>query len=233
MAQRPVFLPRIDRPGVRTLTVDFRWHPGFAKVQKRRCIAELHAAAQGHGVVRPLEISGSSELELGRRLSAFSLTLDLPELGRVPLECVFQAGKVFEGGGPFTELLKVKPAQAKRDPRLRELGDLTHFVLGERVVPRTPLTLFYDWLYLRALDATEPWLLEGLSQHDGFTDIHFNPERSLNCQASTAALYLSLRASGFERPGQLEPEELAALLDPKYPGEPSAPLRQTSLLRRG
>ncbi len=214
MARRPVFLPRTDRPGVLTVTASFQWHPGFARVQKRRCVEGLHAAAREQGVFNPLEISGSSKSDLGRRLSAFSLTVDHPVAGLVPLECAFQAGKVFSRGGPYSELLHVAPGEARRDPRLRTSGELLHFVLGGRIVPRKPVTLFYDWLYLGALHALPAEIREQIAMHDGFTDIHFNPERSLYCQASAAALFLSLRACGITGPGQLEPEELAALLEP-------------------
>jgi hypothetical protein len=214
MAERPVFLPRTDRPGVRTITVAFQWHPGFARVQKQRCVEDLHSSVRTMGVRAPLEISGASETPLGRQLSAFSLSVCHPIAGHVPLECAFQAGKVFARGGPFSDLLDARPGEARRDPRLRRSGELIHFVFGDLVVPSEPVTLYYDWLYLGALDSIPAETRDALERHDGFTDIHFNPQRSLNCQASAAALYLSLRSCGVERPGTLEPEELAALLDP-------------------
>lgn len=45
-----------------------------------------------------------------------------------------------------------------------------------------------------------PELAEHLMDFDAFTDIEFNPEKSLNCQARSAALYVSLVREGlFER----------------------------------
>ncbi|MGB5235642.1 MAG: hypothetical protein WBN85_10785, partial [Candidatus Macondimonas sp.] len=37
-----------------------------------------------------------------------------------------------------------------------------------------------------------PSLSEQLLQYDGFSDIEFNPDNSINCQAASAALYKSL-----------------------------------------
>ena len=35
-----------------------------------------------------------------------------------------------------------------------------------------------------------------LDQYGGFSDIEFNPQRSINCQARSVALFLSLRKRG-------------------------------------
>lgn len=57
--------------------------------------------------------------------------------------------------------------------------------------PLQPRTAFYDWLYLRAL-AQNADLARQLLQYAAFTDIMFNPKKSINCQARAAALYVSL-----------------------------------------
>ena len=59
-----------------------------------------------------------------------------------------------------------------------------------------PKTAFYDWLYLHALNQNEELALHLLS-FAGFTDIAFNPKRSINCQARSAALYVSLHKCGL------------------------------------
>jgi hypothetical protein len=51
--------------------------------------------------------------------------------------------------------------------------------------------VFYDWLYLNAILPARSWLLR-LSKMDGFTDIEFNPDRSVNCQAYSCALFVAL-----------------------------------------
>ena len=58
-----------------------------------------------------------------------------------------------------------------------------------------PKTVFYDWLYCSFLADYRDWA-EKLYGYAGFTDIEFNPSRSINCQARSAALFLSLLKRG-------------------------------------
>jgi hypothetical protein len=59
-----------------------------------------------------------------------------------------------------------------------------------------PKTAFYDWLYINALHK-HPELAEQVLLYSAFSDIAFNPERSINCQAYAAALYISLHERGL------------------------------------
>ena len=183
MAVRPVFCVR--ERAVRCVSVEFEWFAGFAVSQRQKSIDSLHCALlRVHPTMKPLEVSSKSASALGRKLSAFSLTLD----GRT-LENVFQSAKVFEFGGPFADLLDVPPREAKRDPRLRGSGRLTAFRYREALWPTEPKTVFYDFLYCQAVrECLAPEELEALRGFDSFTDIEFNPERSLNTQARSAAL---------------------------------------------
>lgn len=54
-----------------------------------------------------------------------------------------------------------------------------------------PQTAFYDWLYINALKK-HPDIIGQLLDYSAFTDIEFNSERSINCQAYSAALFVSL-----------------------------------------
>ncbi len=196
MATRPVFVPLKSKTAfVRETPVEFKWFAGMAVSQKQKSIASLHEAARaGLGDAAILEISSKSPNPVGVRLSAFNLTL--PVGGRdVSVEVVFQAGKRFERGGPFLDLLAGSSRDAKGDPRLRESGRLTGFVLFGEEWPTEPRTAFYDWIYLTAL-AANPALADALASFGVFTDIEFNPEKSLNCQARSAALYVSLLRAG-------------------------------------
>lgn len=58
------------------------------------------------------------------------------------------------------------------------------------------MTAFYDWLYLNAL-LEHPDLAEPLLRYDGFTDIEFNPEKSLSTQTRSAAMYVALARAGL------------------------------------
>lgn len=193
MAQRPVFVPNLKgRRLVAPIELEFNWAAGLAPSQKQKNIRSLHlAAAEKRGLKNVLEISTKSENALGVALSAFNLQLITASGMQGNIENLFQASKVFERGGPFSDLLNMRAAQAKSDQRLKQSGALNGFRLEGVDWPLQPTTVFYDWLYLGALKQ-QPELAEQLAEYDGFTDIEFNPERSLNCQAASAALYVSL-----------------------------------------
>jgi hypothetical protein len=181
---------------VREKPVEFRWHAGLAVSQKQKSIAELHASAKvALGIERILEISSKSPDALGIALSAFNLKLDCGDR-RVPVEVAFQSSKVFLGGGPYLDLLDATPREAKADARLKQSGRLRTFIFQGTEWPLQPATVFYDWLYLSAL-AQNPQLAEPLAEYQAFTDIEFNPEKSINCQARSAALYVGLRQEGM------------------------------------
>lgn len=196
MAERPVFVPiREGAQVVAEVPVTFRWHPGMVPSQKRKNVAELHGAAADKGLRNLLEVSSKSERLIGQRLSAFNQRIELTD-GTFPLECVYQGSKLFEKGGPYTDLFEASPREAKRDPRLTSSGNLIGFKLEGEEYPLLPPTAFYDWLYLRCIFRERDWLRR-LSKLDGFTDIEFNPERSVNCQARACALFVSLEERGL------------------------------------
>ena len=194
MAKRPVFIPVANGPAlVSTKFVEFTWFPGMAVSQKQKSISSLHRAAVESldGVRKVLEVSSKSPENLGVALSAFNLEVRTPGTERaVSVECAFQSSKVFEHGGPYTDLLNVTPREAKQDERLRGSGRLTGFRYFGVDWALEPQTAFYDWLYVNALDK-QPALGEALLDYSAFTDIEFNPERSINCQAYSAALFVA------------------------------------------
>ena len=109
MAKRPIFTPDFSGfPYVKTVDVEFKWHPGFAKSQLQKSIASLHTAAKKLKKTSPiLEISSKSTSHLGALLSAFNLSLKTQEGQRMSVECAYQGSKVFENGGPYHELYSV------------------------------------------------------------------------------------------------------------------------------
>jgi hypothetical protein len=192
MAHRPVFVPSTSGTQlVQEIPVQFHWQPGLAPSQKKKNIIELHRAASDLGIGPLLEISSKSELEVGRKLSAFHLKIDV-EGKATTVECAFQGSKVFEHGGPFVDLYWKDSRDAKREERLRQSGKLIGFKFEGRDFPTSPTTVFYDWLYLNALYPHREWL-ERRDEWAGFTDIEFNPARSLNCQARSFAAFISLQ----------------------------------------
>lgn len=192
MVERPIFLPRPDsRELVKEVFLRFTWSPGFALVQKEKNIEALHRAASASGYTKILEVSTKSGSIRGQHLSAFYLKVRTNRWGEIPLECAFQGSKVFERGGPFTDMYEMDAKDAKRDPRLRDSGDLIGFEFDRTYWPLEPKTGFYDWLYARSIYPHRKWAIK-LYAYDGFSDIEFNPFRSINCQARSIALFLSL-----------------------------------------
>lgn len=200
MATRPVFVPWDQGPSyVRTYHIEFQWFPGMALKQAQKSVVALHSAAMKKlpKVHRLLEVSTKSDCELGTKLSAFNLSITTVKHERTfSVESAYQASKVFERGGPFDDLLFMKSIDAKRDPRLVESGRLVGFKFFGREWKLEPKTAFYDWLYMNALHRQENLASEVL-RYEAFTDIAFNPERSLNCQAYSVALYVSLTRRGL------------------------------------
>lgn len=197
MAKRPIFIP-LDDPDrfVHEVSVEFTWNPGLAVSQKMKNVRALHDAASDLGYSPLLEVSTKSEIPLGQRLSAFNLPVELDDGTMITLECAFQGSKVFEHGGPFRELYFAGSREARRDDRLRTSGRIIEFRFEGFTIPNEPKTAFYDWLYARAL-APHVEFLERLDQYVAFTDIEFNPDKSINCQARSCALFASLRRKGL------------------------------------
>jgi hypothetical protein len=175
---------------VEEIPIYFKWSPGFAPIQKKKNIVALHEAALKKGISPLLEVSTKSEEMLGQRLSAFNLKIATP-LGKISIESAYQGSKVFKGGGPYTDIYEMDSWGAKKDIRLKESGPLTGFDFFGKKWPLVPKTAFYDWLYLSALEPHQEFLKRLFNYH-GFTDIEFNPEKSINCQARTCALLVSL-----------------------------------------
>lgn len=194
MAVRPVFTSTSEGPAfVRVDHQEFAWHAGMAKSRKQMSIRSLHEAInRTHPTARILEVSSSAEIPLGESLSAFNLSFSTRNQAReIAVECAFQGAKVFEQGGPYTDLMSARPIDAKRDPRLKNSGRLLGFRFSGQDWGLEPLTAFYDWVYINALHRRKD-LAEAVMSYDTFTDIAFNPEKSVNCQAGAVALYVSL-----------------------------------------
>lgn len=183
MAKRPAFFVREEK--VVQDIFSFEWFPGFAISQKQKSIESLHhAILKADANARPLEISTKSKDALGIKLSAFNLRLNDDTL-----ENIFQSAKVFANGGPYLDLLHVPPKAVKRDERLYNSGDLKAFRYQNEDFPLIPKTVFYDFIYIAAVkNSFTVDEIKEISGYDYFTDIEFNPAKSINTQARAAAM---------------------------------------------
>ena len=183
MAKRPAFFIRGGK--VISEIYSFEWFPGFAVSQKQKSTESLHNAIMKVDVnAKPLEISTKSKEPIGIKLSAFNL-----KLNNYALENIFQGAKVFERGGPYLDLLDVLPKETKRDERLYNSEKLKAFCYQNDDFPLTPQTVFYDFIYVSAVKQSFAIdEINAVSNYNYFTDIEFNPAKSINTQARAAAL---------------------------------------------
>lgn len=209
MAERPIFVPVLAGPTlVRTWDISFAWSAGMSVKQAQKSIDSLHdAAKQRMKVDKVLEISSKSKDPRGVKLSAFNLMINTKKYNQTfSVECAYQSAKVFDRGGPYKDLREKTSREAKLDPRLKESGRLLRFQFFDVEWDLEPKTAFYDWLYINALH-NEPELAACVLEHRAFSDIAFNPEKSVNCQAYSAALYVALHERDLLTPEVLKRKE--------------------------
>ena len=194
MAKKIAFM--LESNGITEVLIDFKYYTGFAVSQKQKSIASMHNKIKESYGKKLLEISSKSPDELGKKISAFNLKVNIEENKKISLESFYQATKVFENGGPYLDLLDATPIKAKKDNRLITSGNLVSFQYKNKKFPIEPITLFYDWIYCRALSHYQDYIKE-LLKYEIFTDIEFNHEKSFNCQARSAAIFLLLYKKGI------------------------------------
>ncbi|NKF07115.1 hypothetical protein J1C67_00030 [Clostridium gasigenes] len=185
MASRPAWTIRDNKIVIDHF--DFKWNGGFSVVQKQKNIVALHESIKEKHNSEVLEVSSKSENELGENIGAFNL-----KSGDYYLENIFQAAKKYENGGPFIDLLNVLPRDAKRDERHGTSGDLFSFIYKEEEWLLEPKTAFYDFIYIRTLVEAHGKEID-LAPFQWFTDIEFNPKKSINCQARSVVIYKLLK----------------------------------------
>lgn len=198
MASRLCFVTKLDTSFFEEKEIEFKYYNGFALSQKQKSIESFHGAInEVFPDKRVLEVSRKSANPIGNKLSAFNLELYNKKHGRnLPLECIFQSSKVFENGNQYEDLLLVEPIDAKRDLRLKNSGRIMSFNYDGIIYPNVPRTLFYDWIYVNALYQNRE-LLEEISDYEIYTDIEFNQNKSINCQARSCAIASSLNRQGL------------------------------------
>lgn len=193
MAARPIFIPSLDTNELfKEESIEFQYYNGFAVSQKQKCIKSLHVNANDKGYKNLLEVSTKSESILGQKLSAFNLQLKTKDYGLISIESAFQGSKVFQNGGPYIDIYEKDSLSAKRDERIKTSGDLKAFEFEGVTWELEPKSAFYDWIYCNALYLHVDYIKENLVKYDAFTDIEFNPKKSINCQARTCAILVSL-----------------------------------------
>lgn len=200
MAIRKIFIPSAKgKKYVKEYEVEFPWDFGNSIKNTEESIRRMHAEAERrYGLKNLFEVSGASIMPLGRLLSAFQLPISVGDI-RTTVECAYQGSKVFENGGPYQDLYRIQSRRAKKDPRLKDSGELIGFQLGEEKFPSEPKEAFYNMIYISALqkfldisNISNRRFKNHFYNSGGFTDIYFNPNKSINCQARSVALFIAL-----------------------------------------
>jgi len=193
MANRPVYIAKKIPPYFERVDTEFKFYSGFSLKQKQLSIKSLHDAFnEVYPDKKVLEISSKSDNDLGVKVSAFNLQFRYMDSEKIfSVESAFQGSKVFKNGGSCFDLLEKSSRDAKKDSRLKAGDNLLGFIFLNEDFPLEPKTYFYDWLYINALNYNSN-LAEEILNYDAFTDIEFNPKKSVNCQAAAAAIFVGL-----------------------------------------
>lgn len=198
MAKRICFISKpSEHPIYNEVEVEFEYFTGFAVSQKQKSINSMHTnILRIDASLKVLEVSTKSTNPVGVALSAFNLKFLNEVSGKeYPIENIFQSSKIFTRGGPFRDLLNVQPKDAERDDRLKSSGSLVGFNYNETIWEKDPKTMFYDWIYIKSLYRNDI-LAKKILNFNAFTDIEFNQDKSINCQARSAAIFVSLAKLG-------------------------------------
>lgn len=193
MAKRPIFIATKNKDNLyEEKTIDFKFYNGFSVTQKAKSINSLHKKANELGIDKVLEVSTKSDSKIGWSLSAFNLMVDFDGDKQISLECAFQGSKVFDGNKQYKDLYLVESIKAKKDKRLKDSGNIIGFDFQGNFWGTEPRTAFYDWMYINALYHGDRDTVDELLTFNAFSDIEFNPKKSINCQARTCAILVSL-----------------------------------------
>ena len=196
MAQRYCFKVNKDKSSkimVDEELIEFKFINGLAKSQKVKCALSLHKSINElHKDAKILECSTRSTVDLGLKLSGFNLMID----GH-PFENFIQASKVFEDNVQYENLLN-EPSNVASSFIHNLDKELIGFRYKNIFYPLEPVTLFYNYFYIKSMMESDINLDE-LMNYDIFTDIEFNHHnpRFINCQARAVAIYVSLRYKGL------------------------------------
>jgi len=216
MATRMIFSPKSEIVGVDIKDIEFEYFPGFAISQKQKSVKSLHESAYKTGYRNILEVSTKSTEETGILLSAFNLSTKTKRNNyEFTVERAFQASKVFEKGGPYIDILHMSSIEAKKDTRIRNSGEIVGFKFFNYTFDKDPPTYFYDWLYINTLIENID-LVQRIKRYDSFTDIEFNHEKSINCQAYSLALFCSIQKQKVAQEELKDPIQFLEICKDEY-----------------
>ena len=151
--KRTIFAPSAIAPYYTEIIVDIDSEFSFEKSSLGNNIRLVHEEFRKMypDLPKPLEISTATyQKPQGMWLSAYRIKKNA-DGNSYPFESVYQGSKVFENGGPYRAIFRDLPANAKRNPSLRNSGKLTgyEFKEGEITIKasKEQREAFYNYLY--------------------------------------------------------------------------------------
>lgn len=195
MAVRKVYLSLAEYPYAKEISVTFPWSNGSKHQNIQAILDTFHDV---YPEVPALEVSLASSQPEGVAAAAMKLPLHLEELGQdVPVGIVYEASKVFENGGPYTDLLQCSRQKVQKDARLQQSGRCTGYRLeGAEFSAEPHPYAFFNWLYGCALRQA-PEKAEGVLKFGAFSDLNLGSSKmDRNSPARAAAVYAGLAAAG-------------------------------------
>lgn len=178
-AIRPIFTPSKTQL-VEEKNIEFEWFMGMTRAQKQKNIESFHKKAKESGYSKVLEVSTYSPNPLGVKLSALNLRFSSAHSSGT-VEDLYQKSKIL--GKKDNVIVTEKRSQKGFRPISFEFENFEW--------PIEPLSGFYDWLYINALQQN-PSIFDDILKFQAFTDIAYNPKRALSTQARSVALFISL-----------------------------------------
>ena len=204
MAEKSVFISKSKYPFFEEVHVNIDWFGGFALSQKRKCQIGLHQNfLMEYPDEKILEISSSSLMSLGMKLSAMNLS-KRTQKGLTTVESAFQSSRIYSDGvrmvGPFPEYLFLSGRECKK--LVKEASQGMHSYRYEFdgltfYAPTHHISQFYDFLYLNALLEPENKEVREKLLQEGYTVFTDLATKSLNCQARSASIFVGLVKAGL------------------------------------
>ena len=204
MAEKSVFISKMEYPFFEEVHVNIDWFAGFAMSQKRKCQIGLHQNfLMAYPDEKVLEISSTSLMSLGSRLSAMNLN-KRTQRGLTKVESAFQSSRIYSDGvktvGPFPDYLFLPGRECKK--LVKEASEGMHSYMYEFdgmtfYAPAWHISQFYDFLYLNALLEPENKGVKEQLLAERFTCFTDLATKSLNCQARSAAIFVGLVRAGL------------------------------------
>ncbi|WP_164683890.1 DarT1-associated NADAR antitoxin family protein [Streptococcus hyointestinalis] len=216
MAKRPVFFS--NNEGYRSEMIEFEFFSGFSASQKQKSISSLHECTlEKYPKLKILEISSRSPSKVGIKASAFNLMVQMISGKKYSVEQIFQGSKVFNENGCQIGLLERYDSKTMKKivKTIHRSDKLIGFNSFGQKFPLEPKTYFYNWLYVNALHKNYV-LSKKIMKYNAFSDIEFNPKKSVNCQAEACAIYVFLKSSNHLEEALSNKEKFLKIVYPNF-----------------